>query len=65
MSDTEQVVYGCGNCVLWQETDPAMKPRRGRCRAYPPTVVPDASGDPKTAWPMTSPSDWCRECSGA
>jgi len=63
MSDAKQ---SCKTCKFFRDED-------GACRRYPPTAMPEVSGevtevvtlmDPISAFPLTHPDDWCGEWRG-
>jgi hypothetical protein len=49
----------CKTCVFFFSRN--MVSGIGVCRRYPPTVVPDDSGNNYAEWPSLSDSQWCGE----
>lgn len=50
----------CGNCDLWIAPGRlGFNSARGQCRRFSPSLWQSNDGLMHTAWPMTSPADWC------
>ncbi len=57
----EEDAQECGNCAFFEAWERQRDPWRpkGNCRRHAPRVMGDASGNPKSVFPMCAGDAWC------